>query len=222
MFFKPYNNMDKEGSIYKTGTTTVAVKCRDGVVLGADTRVTAGYFIAHKRGKKIHMITPYIAMTIAGVVADAQAIINILKYNVNLYEIRLNKRLNAKSAARLLSIILFNNRLYPYITELIVAGKDENEFNIYKLDPYGSLIKDNVIVSGSGSPVAIGVLESGYNENILVKDGVKLVAKALIAAIKRDVASGDNIDIAIIDQNGYRELSKSEKETLLKELGALE
>lgn len=206
-------------NIYKTGTTTVAIKCKDGIVLGADTRVTAGYFIAHKRGKKIHMITPYIAMTIAGVVADAQVIINVLRYNVNLYEIRINKKMTVKSAARLLSLVLFNNRLFPYITELIIAGKDMTEFNIYRLDLFGSLIKDRIVATGSGSSIAIGVLESEYKEDLSVKDGIKLVAKALLAAMKRDVASGDDMDIAIIDEKGYRELTKEEKESIVGKLG---
>ena len=208
----------RDDMVYKTGTTTVAIKCSDGVVIGADTRVTAGYYIAHKHGKKIHKITPNIALTIAGVVADAQAIIDIIKYNVNLYELRINKTMTAKSAARLLSVILFNNRLFPYITELIVAGKDSHGYNIYRLDPLGSLIKDNITATGSGSPIAIGVLESEYSTEISVDKGKLLVAKALTAAMKRDVASGDDIDIAVINEDGYRELSKEEKNELLKQL----
>ena len=210
-----------DGKVYKTGTTTVAIKCKDGVVLGADTRVTAGYYIAHKHGKKIHMITPYIAITIAGVVADAQAIINIMRYNVSLYEIRLGKRMNAKSAARLLSLILFSNRLFPYITELIIAGRDADGFNIYRLDPWGSLIKDNIVATGSGSTVAIGLLESEYSENLTIESGKDLVVKALLAAIKRDVASGDDIDVAVIDERGYRELTKEEKKSIIEKFGAI-
>jgi len=209
---------NKDNIMYTTGTTTVAIKCKDGVVLGADTRVTAGYYIAHKHGKKIHMITPNIAITIAGVVADAQAIINIIKYNINIYQLTLNKEITAKSAARLLSVILFSHRLFPYITELIIAGKDSDGYGIYRLDPLGSLVKDEISATGSGSTIAIGVLESNYKPDITVKDGIKLVAKALLAAMKRDVASGDDMDLAIIDDQGYRELSKEEKEELLKNM----
>ncbi len=214
-----YNRMPRhvdEQNIYKTGTTTLALKCKDGVVLGSDTRVTAGYFVAHKIGKKIFMIRPYIAVTIAGVVADAQAIIDILKYNVNLYELKYGKQVSAKAAARLLSFILYRNRMFPLITELIVAGKDLDGFSIYKLDPFGSLIKDNYTVSGSGSPIAMGVIESEYSEDLSVNEGISLAAKALLSAMKRDVASGDDFNIAVIDEKGYRELSREEKDTYLK------
>lgn len=204
--------------VLRSGTTTVAIKCRDGVVLGADTRVTSGYYIAHKHGKKIHMITPNIAVTIAGVVADAQAIVNIMRFNVNMYELTANKRMTARAAARLLSVILFNHRLFPYITELIVAGRDGDDYGIYRLDPLGSLVKDNITATGSGSTIAIGVIESGYRPDMTVEEGKRLVAKALLAAMKRDVASGDDMDIAVIDSGGYRELSKEEKESLIKSL----
>ena len=205
-------------NLYKTGTTTLALKCKDGVILGSDTRVTAGYFIAHKVGRKIFMIRPYLALTIAGVVADAQAIIDTLRYHVNLYEFQYNKKIPAKSAARLLSLILYQNRMFPLITELIVAGKDYNDYSVYKLDPFGSLIKDNYTVSGSGSTIAIGVIENEYKDNLVIEDGVKLAIKALISAMKRDVASGDNFNISIIDEHGYRELSKEEKEKYFSQI----
>jgi len=210
--------MSVKSPYYTTGTTTLAVKCKDGIVIGADTRVTSGYFIAHKKGRKIFMIKPHIAVTIAGVVADAQAAIEELKFHVNYYENTYGRRLSAKSAANYLSLILYSNRLYPLITEVIVAGKDNDGFSIYKLDPLGSLIKDDYTVSGSGSMVAIGVLESGYKPDLTVEEGIKLVVKALISAMKRDIASGDDFIIATITDDGYKELTLEEKEELLKSL----
>ena len=212
--YKKYINKN----LYKTGTTTLALKCEDGIVLGSDTRVTSGYFIAHKTGKKIFMIRPYLAMTIAGVVADAQAIVDTLKYHVNLYELHYNKKVPAKSAARLLSLILYQNRMLPLLTELIVAGKDYHEYSVYKLDPFGSLIKDNYTVSGSGSTIAIGVIENEYKTNLIVEKGTELAAKALLSAMKRDIASGDDFNISVIDDQGYRELSKEEKEKYFKKI----
>jgi len=210
--------MYRRSSIYSSGTTTLAIKCKDGVVIGADTRVTSGYFIAHKKGKKVFMIKPHIAVTIAGVVADAQAVIEELKYHLNYHENMYSKTLPAKSAANYLSILLFQNRLYPLITEIIVAGKDNDGYAIYKLDPMGSLIKDDYTVSGSGSMIAVGILESEYSKDISVEDGVKLAVKALLSAMKRDIASGDDFTIAVIDEKGYREYSVEEKEKLLSSL----
>lgn len=193
----------------------MAIKCRNGAVLGADTRVTAGYYVAHKTGRKIYMVRPYIAVTIAGLLADAQAIVDILKFNVNLYEIHYGRRISVKAAARLLSYILHRNRLLPLLTELIVAGREYDRYSIYRLDPLGSLLEDKYAITGSGSPIAAGVIESEYREDMSVEDGIKLAIKALTAAMRRDVASGDEMIIAVIDEKGYRELSKEEINKLM-------
>lgn len=198
------------------GTTTVAVVCKDGVVVGADTRVTAGTFIAHKRGKKIFSITPTIAITIAGLLADAQAIIDTLKYNIRLYELRNRRRMDVRSAARMLSFILFQNRLYPLYTELLVSGMDGDEFSLYRLDLLGSLVKDDYSSTGSGSPLALGVLENVYKRDSTVEEGVNLVAQSLAAAMSRDIGSGNDFDILVIDRSGSRDLSVEEKGQLIR------
>ncbi len=204
-----------------SGTTTLAIKCKDGVVLGSDTRVTAGYFIAHKSGKKIFKIKDHLAVTIAGVVADAQAIIDSLKFYANLYEVNYRRPMNTRSAAKLLSLILYQNRLYPLITELIVAGKDNDGYSIYKLDPFGSLVEDKYAVSGSGSTIAVGVIESEYRDDMDIEKGIQLAIKALISAMKRDIGSGDDFNIAVITDEGYRELDRETKEKYLSEFDSL-
>ncbi|HXX86814.1 MAG TPA: hypothetical protein VEH86_00005, partial [Candidatus Acidoferrum sp.] len=52
------------------GTTTIGVVCKDGVILASDTRISMGFFVAHKRGKKVYKIDDYLAMTVAGMAAD--------------------------------------------------------------------------------------------------------------------------------------------------------
>jgi len=203
---------------YTTGTTTLALKYRDGVVLAADTRVTAGYLIAHKKGRKIHMIKPYLAVTIAGVVADAQVLIEQLRNHLNLYENMYGRPLSLKAAANYLSLLMYSHRLLPFITEMIIAGKDRDGYKIFKLDPLGSVISDDYMVSGSGSMFALGVLENEYRPDLTEEEAVKVALKALAAAMKRDIASGDDFMIAIIDDKGFREVSTSDKTKLLSEL----
>ena len=118
--------------------------------------------------------------------------------------------------ASLASNLLFKNRLYPYAVQIIIGGCDSEGYHLFSLDPYGSAIEDNLIATGSGSPVAYGVLESEYNENISLNDGLRLIAKAIQSAIKRDVFTGDNFDIATITrEKGYVELSTEEKMSLM-------
>jgi proteasome beta subunit len=197
------------------GTTTAGVVCSDGIVLATDTRVTAGGFIAHKRGKKLLQVDKHLAVTISGGVADAQNVVDSLKYYANSYRIEKGIPLPVKSAARITSNILFSSRYYPFIAIVLIGGYDQQGGSIYNVDLFGSSIPEKVTATGSGSPVAYGVLEEGFVEGMTVAKGVTLAANAIIAAMKRNVYTGDHFDIAIIDKAGFREVSEQEKEKLL-------
>jgi proteasome beta subunit len=197
------------------GTTTAGIVCADGVVLATDTRVTAGGYIAHKRGKKLLQVDDHLAVTISGGVADAQNVVDSLRYYANNYRIEKGILLPVKSAARILSNILFSARYYPYIAIVLVGGYDNAGGSVYNVDLFGSANPEKVTASGSGSPVALGVLEEGFTEGMSVPDGVKLAANAIIAAMRRNVYTGDHFDIAVIDKTGFREIPEQEKEKLL-------
>lgn len=199
--------------VYK-GTTTIGVVCNDGIILSSDTRVTMGTFIAHKKGKKIYKIDDHVAMTISGSVADAQRLVDILVVNARLYKIDFRRPIPIKSASRLLSNLLFSSRYYPLIAQIVVGGIDNSGRHVFSLDPLGSLVEEKCVATGSGSPVAYGVLEDKFQEGMPTAEMLPVVVHALKAAMKRNTASGDSFDIAIIDKNGYRELADDEKASI--------
>ena len=198
------------------GTTTIGVVCKNGVILSSDTRVTMGYFVAHKRGKKIHKIDDHIAMTIAGTVADAQWTVDILKANAQLYKLTNHRKMPVSAAARLIANLLFSSRYYPLLTQVLIGGVDDTGPHVYSLDPLGSLTEEKCVATGSGSPIAYGVLEDQYREDATVEELLPIVVRAVHSAMKRDAASGDSFDVAIIDENGFRELSDEEKKKILE------
>jgi proteasome beta subunit len=196
----------------KKGTTTCALTCKDGVVLAADTRASAGLFIADRHVMKIQKVDQHLAMTIAGGVADAQNLVDTMRYNANLFRLQNKELMPVKSAARLCSNILFNQRYFPYYVQIIMAGYTKGEgSNIYNIDLFGSMTTEKFISTGSGSPVAYGYLESEYKDNMSVNDAYKVAMQAIAAAIRRNAGTGDSINVVIIDKNGYREMSKEEK-----------
>lgn len=197
----------------KKGTTTCALVCSDGVVLAADTRASAGLFIADRNVMKIQRVDKHIGMTIAGGVADAQNLVDMMRYNSNIYRLSNKKLIPVSSAARLCSNILFNQRYFPYYVQIIMAGY-ENEYGgqIYNIDLFGSITSEKFISTGSGSPVAYGYLEDNYRDDISVDEAYKIAIQAIAAAIRRNAGTGDNINAVIIDKDGYRELSKETKD----------
>jgi proteasome beta subunit len=197
----------------KKGTTTCALACSDGIVLAADTRASAGLFIADRNVMKIQKVDRHLGMTIAGGVADAQNLVDTMRYNANIYRITNRRLIPVTSAARLCSNILFNQRFYPYYVQLIVGGYEEKYGGlIYNIDLFGSITEEKFISTGSGSPVAYGYLESNYKDNLGVDEAYKIAIQAIAAAIRRNAGTGDNINAVIIDKAGYRELSKEVKE----------
>ncbi len=196
----------------KKGTTTCALTCKDGVVLAADTRASAGLFIADRHVMKIQQVDKHLAMTIAGGVADAQNLVDVMRYNANLYRLQNKELMPVKSAARLCSNVLFNNRYFPYYVQIIMAGFTKAEGGqIHNIDLFGSMSTEKFISTGSGSPVAYGYLESEYKPDMTVNEAYKVAMHAIAAAIRRNAGTGDNINVAIIDKDGYRELSKEQK-----------
>jgi len=195
----------------KTGTTTVAIVCKDGVVLGADRRATAADFIVNKDVPKIHIISDDMALTMAGTVSDVQLLIKFIKAQIRLKRVRSTRELTVHETANLLAGLVYDNirkfSTIPGISHFLLGGKDKMGIHVYDIFPDGSVteVKDYVS-SGSGSVMAYGVLETLYNKNISVDEGVKLVVKALNAAIQRDTASGSGFDVIKITKEGIQKV----------------
>lgn len=192
--------------IRKTGTTTLCMVCKDGVVVAADKKATMGYLIANKESDKILMLDDHLIMTVAGVWGDAQALGRYLRAELKLFQLQNGRRISVKGAASLVSNILQNNKFYPYYVQLIIAGYDDDGPAIFTLDAIGSSEQEKRFFStGSGSPMALGVLEDSFKDGMSVEDGSKLAYRAVKAAIGRDIASGGNaIDVGVITKDGVK------------------
>jgi len=201
------------------GTTTIGVACKDGVILSSDTRVTMGTFIAHKKGKKIYKIDDHLAMTISGTVADAQWTVDIIKANAKLYKLNIGRPMPVKAASRLIANLLFSARYAPLLTQILVGGIDETGPRVFMLDPFGSLTEEKCVATGSGSPIAYGVLEDKFKEDMTVSEALPIIVRAVNSAMKRDSASGDNFDVAVISKDGYHALNEEEKKKILESTG---
>jgi len=202
----------------KTGTTTVGIICKDGVVLAAEKKATLGYLVASKDDVKIAQIMPHIGMTQAGAVGDIQALIRYLKAEATLFELREGRRISVNAAATLLANIMYGGRWFPYLVQIILAGYDDKGPQLFILHPDGSKLEEKKFFStGSGSPMAFGVLEVLYKDGLTVEEGKQIAVKAVKAAIERDIASGGKgIDVAVIDKNGFRMLNEEEVQKMLK------
>lgn len=204
----------------KTGTTTLGIVCKDGVVIAADRRATAGHFISHKKTEKVFAIADNLVITIAGLVSDAQLLSKLIKAELKLKKIRSKKLSSVKEAANLLAGLSYENirkmSMVPGIVGFLLAGYDHQGHHLYEIGVDGSVFEhDDFCSDGSGSVFVYGVLESSYNKEMTAAEGVELAKRSLKASISRDSASGDGFDIIVVDKSGIR---KAHSQTLeLKE-----
>jgi len=187
------------------GATTIGVVCKDGVVLASERRVSYGYFVMSKSGKKVFRITDNVGAACAGLVADMQVLTKEVAVYLRLYSYERDRLASVKSAAKVMANLLFERRLYPYLAQTIVGGIDEEGPGLFVLDPLGSVIDDKYASVGSGSEIAVGVLEAEFKEGMTVEQGRELVKKAAKAALARDIGSGNGLDIMTITRSGIKE-----------------
>ena len=204
----------------KTGTTIMGMVCTDGVVIASERRATMGTLIAHKATKKLYKIDEHLALATAGLVGDLQVLSRYLSAEVNLYRLKRGVRIPVLSAATLMSNILNQRKFAPYYVQLVLGGYDAQGGHVFSLDAAGGAIPDKYTAGGSGSPYVFGVLEDLYRDDLTADGGVNIAIRAVTAAMGRDSASGNGIDIAIINGKDFTMLSDDEvnarKEKIVK------
>ncbi|MBD3388998.1 MAG: archaeal proteasome endopeptidase complex subunit beta [Candidatus Altiarchaeales archaeon] len=196
------------------GTTTIALTCSDGVVFATDKRASYGGFIASKRARKSFNINDNVGATIAGSVGDAESLMRLIQAESRLYEMNNGEKMGTESVSVLLANILQGNKIFPYLVQVIIGGYSKGESRIFTLDPIGGLIEEKMAATGSGSPMAYGVMELEYKEDKTVEENIPVALKALSAALSRDSHSGDGMELVTITDAGFKKFSEKEVKDL--------
>ncbi len=184
--------------------TAIGLVTKDGVVLSADRRVSYGDgYILSKSVKKVFTLNDVVGVASAGIPADFQSLVDSLIFNVRLYELDTRRRAKPSNIARILSVILYQRRMYsPYYAEMIVGGLEDDLPRLFVLDPAGSSLEDKYAAVGSGAKLAIGILERSYSPDLESEEAIRVAERAMRGAIERDALSGDGIDILFIGKEG--------------------
>ena len=181
-------------------TTIVGIKTNNGIVLGSDRRASKGFFIGSKFTEKISKVDDSLAVAIAGQLSDAEHVIKVAKAEKNLLELSRGFPLTIKESSRLIANLAYSGlkSYQPYYVELLVAGVDQQGSHLFSADMSGAVMEEDFAASGSGSPIAYGVLESLYKKDITLEQAEEIAKKAVSAAMERDPGSGNGIDIVTI------------------------
>lgn len=201
--------------VLKTGTTTIGMKIKDGVILASDQRATMGNVIAHSDVRKVYPLADNIGMTIAGVVGDAQLMVRFIQSEISIYSMKRGSQMSVSAAATLVGNVMRKG----FYLGLIVAGHDSTGGHVFSVDGAGGYIEDNFMSIGSGSSFAIGSMEASYKVDMTKKEAIDVAITALNSSRKRDSASGDGMLISYIGPKGYEEISQNQIKARCAELG---
>jgi proteasome beta subunit len=186
------------------GATAVGISYDRGVVLASEKRVSYGNFVINKNTKKTFPVTDHVGAACAGMIADMQILIRQVEALAKIRKLETRRNVAPNSIAKMMSVIMFERRFFPLLTQVIVGGIDEKP-QIYTLDPLGSVLPDDYAAVGTGAEMALGVIDSEYKPEMSEQNAKDLAVKAIKSSIQRDSASGDGIDILFVTQNHQRE-----------------
>ena len=191
---------------FMPGATAIGLTYQDGIILAAEKRISYGNFVVNKNTRKIFSITDQVASACAGLVADMQVLTRQVGALAKIRKLETRREMATNSVAKLMSVIMFERRYFPLLTQVIVGGVHTVP-EIYTLDPLGSLLPDKYAAVGTGAELALGLIDSEYNKNMTEDASKKLAIKAIKSSVQRDSASGDGIDILAITNKGTKEES---------------
>jgi len=187
------------------GATAIGVVFSEGVILASERRMSYGTFVMSKSARKLLKITEKIGLACAGLMSDMQVLVKEATYFANMFKYEKNRDMTPHALSKLLSNLLFANRMFPLITQTLVGGLDGEKPGVYVLDPVGSVIQDEYAAVGTGAEISLGVLEASYKPNMSYEESKELVIKALKAAVERDSGSGNGFDVMAITKKGIKE-----------------
>ena len=194
-------------AMYMPGATAVGITYNEGVVFASERRIAYGNFVVSKTTKKTFVITQYVGAACAGLVADMQILSLQVAALAKIRRMEIKREVPPNTIAKMMSNMMYERRFFPLLTQVIVGGLVDKP-TIYTLDPLGSVLPDDYAAVGTGAEMALGVLDPQYKKGLTEAQAVELAVKSVRAASMRDSASGDNIDVLVINKNGAKETAE--------------
>jgi len=195
-------------AMYMPGATAVGITFNEGVVFASERRIAYGNFVVSKTTKKTFVITPHVGAACAGLVADMQILSLQIAALAKIRRMEIKRDVPPNTVAKMMSNMMYERRFFPLLTQVIVGGL-VGEPTIYTLDPLGSVLPDDYAAVGTGAEMALGVLDPQYKKDLTEAQAVDLAVKSIRAASMRDSASGDNIDVLVMNKDGAKETTEN-------------
>jgi len=205
------------------GTTVVAIRTRDGVVMAGDRRATSGNLISHRAMEKVFPADRWSGVAIAGAAGPAMEMVRLFQLQLEHYEKVEGHPLSLEGKANQLSQMVRSHlpaAMQGMVVVPLFAGYDlqRGVGRLFEFDVTGGRYEElHHAATGSGSLHAGTVVKVGYRQDMDPSDAVDLAIRALFEAADEDSATGgpDLVRgifpiVALIDVDGFRRLEDDE------------
>lgn len=200
------------------GTTTLSFSFEGGIVAAVDSRASMGSFVGSKTTQKVLPINSHVLGTMAGGAADCMYWIRKVRCEAQLYELNEGRRMPVAQCSRMLSNWLYEFRGLELSCGTIVMGFDDKRGafpKIFYVDNTGMRIEGDMFSVGSGSTLALGILDSEHRHDMTVEEAVALGIKAIRHATFRDAYSGGFINVYLITRDGWKRVFTEDLDRLV-------
>ncbi|CAH8486212.1 unnamed protein product [Schistosoma rodhaini] len=203
---KKLNDFTEDTKGISTGTTLFACEYDGGVVIGADSRTSSGTYVVNRVTDKLTQLTKSIYCCRSGSAADTQAVADMVRYQLDFHRLEMNREPTVLEAAVSCKHFCYNYR-DDLVAGIIVAGWDEElGGQIYSIPLGGMLIRQPIVIGGSGSTYTYGYVDHGFRKGMTREECVSFVLKGVALAINRDGSSGGCVRLAIISKDGVERI----------------
>ena len=204
----------------KRGTTTAGLKYRDGVILVVDKRISSRLIIPESI-EKVYEIDEHIGFATSGLVADARQLVDRARVQCQVNRITYSDRIPVDALAKRICDFKQSFTQYggsrPFGTALLIAGVDESGLHLYETDPSGAYQSYHAGAIGRGRNTVVDFFENNWKPNMTLNAGIKMGLEALRDSIEAEL-NKDAVEIAVIDANGYRVLSREDTISQIEKL----
>ena len=203
------------------GTTILAFRSRNGVVIAGDRMATEGYSVSARKLDKVFKTDDYSAIAISGAAGPSMEMARLFQTELEHYEKIEGTSLSTDGKANKLSQMIKSNLPMAFqglVVIPIFVGYDLQEKlgRIFKYDVTGGRYEETEYFStGSGGRDARNTLKFRYKANLNEKESIQIAVEALFNASEEDVGTGgpDPIrgiypSIKIIDQEGLKDVGE--------------
>ncbi|MBU1227424.1 MAG: proteasome subunit beta [Actinobacteria bacterium] len=213
------------------GTTVLAFRYQDGVIMAGDRRATAGNLIAHNRVQKVFSADRFSAVAISGTAGIAIELIRLFQTELEHYEKLEGHRLSLEGKANYLASMIRRQLPMAFQGLAVIplfAGYDEEAGTgrLFSFDLVGGRYEEiDYTATGSGGRDAKLYLRGAFRPDTEEPAAIRLAVEALVRAAEEDSATGGPDlrrdiypNVAIVDADGFREVPEEAVATTARDV----